>query len=209
MNISYRQRITKLLGNLLSNPRLLLPYIRYSLLNRKLPAEIQLPWWSFKAIQRADKLLLGKRVFEWGSGGSTTRYAKTAKEWCSVEDDAIWLERIRRLLPPQEQQKTTFQYHPFDFRHPEAFDRSSYLRALDREDWEVIIIDGQDWSFEERVTCFKHAQNLVSPGAVIILDDYWRYQARVQPIQTASMIEVCESVGPCRIGVTSTAFFYY
>ena len=40
------------------------------------------------------------------------------------------------------------------------------------------------------------------------IDDFWRYEKLLKN-NKAKRIKFFESLGPCRIGVTSTAFFYY
>ena len=54
----YIYRIFKIIQNLIINPGLIIPYINYNLFNRKSPVELSIPWWSIKAIQCADKLLI-------------------------------------------------------------------------------------------------------------------------------------------------------
>ena len=206
MNISNHQRILKLIKNLTTNPDLLVPYFKTSILSRKYPIEYPYPWWAFRAIERADEVLQNKRIFEYGTGGSTVRYAKVAKAITSVEDDKKWLEMVSNHV--KQSSNVTLRYEPFNFKAPEGFQNSSYLHAVDSGIWDVVIIDGQDWTFKERLTCFHHAEPKMQPGGIIIVDDFWRYEELLANNQ-AKQIEVFESVGPCRIGVTSTAFFYY
>ena len=98
MDLTNSQRVGKVIRNLVDNPDLLVPYLRMSILNRRLPIDLGLPWWSFRAIKQADHLLVGKRIFEYGTGGSTLRFAKIATEIVSVEDDPEWLEVVRKRL---------------------------------------------------------------------------------------------------------------
>ena len=72
----------------------------------------------------------------------------------------------------------------------------------------MVIIDGQDWSFQERISCFRRVEPRMKPGSLIILDDFWRYEELLDSNRSKSF-EVYESVGPARIGVTSTGFFFY
>jgi len=206
MQITNFQRVIKLLANLCRHPYLLAPYLRYSVFNRRLPAEIGMPWWSFLAIYEADKTLTGKRVFEWGTGGSTIRYCALAAKWHAVEDNKLWLQYVMQLV---DASRASFEHHGFDFNQPSKFEQSDYLKSVSKGKWDVIIIDGHDCSFNERVTCFLEAQKHAHNEFIIILDDYWRYASRIAKIQQAKKIKVFESVGPCRLGVTSTAFFYY
>jgi hypothetical protein len=45
-------------------------------------------------------------------------------------------------------------------------------------------------------------------GCIILVDDFWRYEELLSS-HSAQSVQVFESVGPCRIGVTSTAMFFY
>jgi hypothetical protein len=206
MNMSNSQRVTKLVSSLCRKPEHIWPYFLTNILVRKYPADWPFPWWSFDAIQEADNVFTGKRIFEYGSGGSTIRYMGIAESITSIEDDAQWYSIISEKVKMRD--NVTVLHRPFDFRNPVGFDRSEYLRALNSDQYDVIIIDGQDWSFQERITCFRHAEHFVSPGAIIVVDDYWRYKILTKS-HTAKKMRIFESTGPCRFGVTSTAFFYY
>jgi hypothetical protein len=208
MNLSNTQRAIKLAGNLISNPDLISPYFRMSVLSRKFPIDFGMPWWSFRAIKRADHLLVGKRVFEYGTGGSTLRFAKIAKEIVSVEDDADWMAVVQDRLAKENISNVKIHLCPFDFKKPVNFELSEYINAVDSSSWDVVVIDGQDWSFKQRLTCFQKVEPKMEPGSIIIVDDFWRYEVLLKS-NRAKSIEVYESVGPSRIGVTSTAFFFY
>jgi predicted O-methyltransferase YrrM len=208
MNLTNLERAKKLLGNLAAHPDLLAPYLRMSVFNRKLPIDLGVPWWSFKAIERADALMSGKRIFEYGTGGSTLRFAKVAAQVVSVEDNAQWLELVRQRLADARLSNVELQLHPFDFEHPQDFEDSAYISAVDGRAWDVVIIDGQDWTFKERLACFRRVEPSMAPGSLIVVDDFWRYEELLAS-NRARTVEIHESVGPCRIGVTSTAFFFY
>ena len=72
----------------------------------------------------------------------------------------------------------------------------------------MVIIDRQDKTFRERITFFHHADPLRKPGSIILVDDFWRYEELLTS-HSAQSVQVFESVGLCRIGVTSTAMFFY
>lgn len=76
MNLSNRQRVVKLLLNLSKHPSLILPYLHSNFIRRSNPIEQNTAWWSFLAIHEVDKRIKGKRVFEYGMGGSTLRWAE-------------------------------------------------------------------------------------------------------------------------------------
>jgi predicted O-methyltransferase YrrM len=128
----------------------------------------------------------------------------------AIEDDQGWLNAVcQALLDSGVSSHVQLHYVPFDFEHPADFETSSYLSALTGSHWDVVIIDGQDKTFRERVTCFRHAEPLMAPGSIILVDDFWRYEDELLASHSAHFVKVFESVGPCRIGVTSTAMFFY
>jgi len=209
MNISNAERISKLSWNLLSNPDLIYPYVSKSLLNNKLPLDHALPWWSFRAIEYADSLFPGKTMFEFGTGGSTVRYADVCKSITSVEDNEDWLKIVQDRLNAKKVGNNNLIFCHFDFDHPEGFAASEYLASYDgSKQYDVVIIDGQDKSFRERITCFRHVEPSIKEGGVIVVDDWWRYTELLDS-NRAKSVKIFESVGPCRYGVTSTAFFHY
>lgn len=169
MDISNRERLVKLVTSLVRHPDHFLPYLRTSIFGKGSPADYEMPWWSFSAIEKADTLFPGKRIFEWGTGGSTVRYAKVAQHITSVEDDAGWLTDMdRRLSEGGLKSKVTLNHHAFDFRNPVNFESSDYILALDKS-YDVIVIDGQDWTFKERLPCFARAESFIQEGGLMFL----------------------------------------
>lgn len=209
MNISNTGRVHKLVSNLMSNPDLIFPYLSKSVFSKRLPVDHLLPWWSFRAIEYADTVFPGKTVFEFGSGGSTVRYAPLCKSITCVEDDADWMSVVQSRLNAKDKDKVDLIYRHFDFDKTENFADSEYLKAYDgSKQYDVVVIDGQDKSFRERITCFRHVEPSIKEGGVIVVDDWWRYTELLDS-NRAQSVKVFESVGPCRYGVTSTAFFHY
>jgi predicted O-methyltransferase YrrM len=177
--------------------------------SRHSPLAQNLPWWSFAAIAEADHLFPGKRIFEWGSGGSTLRYAQMGAQITAVEDDSAWMAAVQTALEKAGgAQRVTMKYIPFDFDQPTHFASSAYCHALSDGSYDVVIIYGQDKTFRERITCFRHAEPLMQPGSIILVDDFWGYE-ELLGLNRARKVQVFESVGPCRIGVISTAMFFY
>jgi predicted O-methyltransferase YrrM len=177
--------------------------------SRRSPLAQNLPWWSFEAIAEADRLFPGKRIFEWGSGGSTLRYALKGAQVNAVEDDSAWMAAVQSALEKAGvAQQVTMKYIPFDFDQPTHFASSANCQAISDGSWDVVIIDGQDKTFRERITCFRQAEPLMQPDSIILVDDFWRYEELLGS-NRAKYVNVFESVGPCRFGVTSTAMFLY
>jgi hypothetical protein len=210
MNLTNTQRVIKLAGALISQPQYTPPYLLSNLSpSRHSPLAQKLPWWSFAAIQEADRLFPGKCIFEWGSGGSTLRYAQKGAQITAIEDDNAWMTAVQTALEKAGiAHRVTMKHIPFDFDQSAHFASSAYCQALSDSSWDVVIIDGQDKSFRERITCFRQAEPLMQHGSIILVDDFWRYEELLDS-NRAHNVQVFESVGPCRIGVTSTAMFFY
>lgn len=208
MNLTNPQRVTKVFMNLVSNPDLISPYFRHNVFNQPLPIDLGLPWWSYKAIKYVNSIIEGKRIFEYGTGGSTILFSKKACSIVSVEDDKKWMEVVTSRLNALNIKNVEIVYAPFDFEHPGDFQNSGYLKTVDKGEFDIIIIDGQDWSFKERIKCFKYVEPRMKPGQYIIVDDFWRY-SQLKENSRAKSVKVFESVGPGRLGVTSTAIFSY
>lgn len=127
----------------------------------------------------------------------------------AVEDDSAWMAAVQTALEKAGgAQRVTMKYIPFDFDQPTHFASSAYCHALSDGSYDVVIIYGQDKTFRERITCFRHAEPLMQPGSIILVDDFWGYE-ELLGLNRARKVQVFESVGPCRIGVISTAMFFY
>ena len=202
-------KLAKLLMNLASNLDLIWPYLKTNFISKELPIDLEMPWWSFRAMQRTDRELVGKRIFEYETGGSTVRYAGIAESIKCVEDDPRWADLVMRRLRGRHNNNVEIVVHPFDFDYPIDFAGSAYANEVKKhKEVDIVIIDGQDKTFNERITLFNLVEPQMRAGGIIILDDFWRYEKRIKSGR-ASKLEVFESVGPRRYGVTSTAFFYY
>lgn len=95
------------------------------------------------------------------------------------------------------------------FDDPVNFENSQYLHAFEmRQHFDIVIMDSQDKSFLERITCFNFLEPYMVKDPLMILDDFWRYEILLKK-NKAKKVEIYESIGACRYGVTSTAFFYY
>ncbi len=186
------------------------PYLLSNLSKtRHSPLSQCVPWWSFAAIDAADRLFPWRRIFEWGSGGSTLRYARKGCQITAIEDDQAWLDAVQAAVAAARvADQVSLRHIPFNFDQPDNFVSSSYCQALSGSQWDAVIIDGQDKTFRERITCFLHADPLMKPGSIILVDDFWRYEELLSS-HSAQAVQVFESLGPCRLGVTSTAMFLY
>ncbi|MCK0141235.1 class I SAM-dependent methyltransferase [Aliiroseovarius sp. F20344] len=151
---------------------------------------LDIPWWSFDAIDAVDKKLSqtqNARVFEWGSGASTVWLAKRAGEVISVEHDPSWAEIVKPRLEPFDHVRTiqvpsrpkgAIPSGKFGFEG-QYFD--DYVAAINNVegDFDLIVIDGR-----AREACLQVAINRLKPGGHILFDDFKRrrYQDAVSAL---------------------------
>src|SRR4051794_12855876 len=98
MDLTNSERFFKLVSNLVANYDLIPSYVKHNILRKKFPIDLQLPWWSYRAIEYVDTIVEGKKIFEYGTGGSTIRFARKAKSIMSVEDDINWGNMVQKRL---------------------------------------------------------------------------------------------------------------
>ena len=198
------------------DPRSIGPYFAFL---KKQPLELGLPWISFGAIRFLEGFLRpSMQVFEYGSGGSTVFFAARCQRIVSVEDNARWAQRVRQRVATAQNVDVIFSATP-KIRHSSDgqpfeegdFAASDYLRAIDGMNPDVVLIDGsEDWLLKSmrRAACFNHAEPVMKPGAIIILDDSWAYP-QLRKSNRAKRVMSFWGVGPCRRGCTCTDIFFY
>lgn len=146
--------------------------------------KLDLPWWTFDAIERMDKFLHehpDARVFEYGSGASTIWLAKRAGSVTSVEHDADWYPIVREKLAGFSNARLL--HVPADaVTHPDPAYLSvkpgwkgrsfhDYVHAIDGVpgSFDLIVIDGR-----ARTACLDHVADRLAPGGVILFDNSHR-----------------------------------
>ena len=203
------QKVGRLLGNLVSHPRYVPRYLAHNVLTGRPPLDLELPWFSYAAIEFLDSWLNPHMtVCEYGSGGSTLFFARRAKSVFSIEDDLKWFELVSRQVKERFLTNVQIELCPFDFKEPVGFDQSAYLHAIPNEKFNVIVVDGTEEWIPVRPICFAHAETRIKPGGIIVVDDSWRYP-RLRTNHCAKYHRTFQSVGPGRPGVTSTDVFFY
>jgi predicted O-methyltransferase YrrM len=199
----------------MAKPSFMLRYVTHNLLYlalaHRLPIDIALPWFAYAAIDFLEHYIDARMtVFEYGTGGSTLFFSARCKAVVSVEDNEEWLATLGRQVEARGLKNLTLYHRPFDFKNPINFDESAYVGAIGDGIYDIIVIDGQDESLNERPVCFLKAEEHVRQGGIIIVDDSWRptYSA-LRCRSRARRVEVFESPGPLRYGVTSTDIYFY
>lgn len=209
MDLTNPQRVAKLAGDLVQHPGNVPRYIAHNLISRKPPVELELPWFSYGAIDFLENYLQKEtRVFEFGSGGSTLFFAQRARSVVAVEDNAHWCELVAAKIAARKINNVDLRHVPVTFTIEEAFASSAYVNAVRESTFNVIIVDGAEWTPNARPICFRAAEKQIAPGGIIVVDDSWRYR-ELRQTHRAKRVEIFESVGPARYGVTSTDVYFY
>jgi predicted O-methyltransferase YrrM len=202
------QKAARLFLNLARHPRYAARYVTNNVLHARSPMDLELPWFSYAAIDfLSDYLTRTMAVFEYGSGGSTLFFARRAASVVSVEDNPAWYNRVKERVAEKNIANVTLKLVPFDFKDPVGFEASDYWEALDAN-FDVIVVDGSEEWIQVRPLCFERAERFIQPGGIIILDDSWRYPT-LRKNHRAKRVETFQSAGPGRPGVASTDVFFY
>lgn len=202
-------KVARLGMNLLTHPRYVRRYMQESLLNEKTPLDLEVPWFSYEAIDFLDQFVKPHMIVaEYGSGGSTIFFARRAAFVYAIEDNREWYDRVCRRLNEKWIANVNLILCPFDFKEPVGFEKSDYLHALPDAPLDVIVVDGTEEWIQVRPACFRHAEKHIKPGGIIVVDDSWRYP-ELHRKNRAKRVESFKSVGPCRPGVTTTDVFFY
>ena len=148
----------------------------------------KIPWLTFDAIDFLNTLpLQSKKVFEWGSGGSTLFWLKKGADVISVEHDPQWYEKMKlilnntkkieyKLIEPEIYYDASCS-SSFDPSDPDSYLSSnsnkqsyrkyaSYIDKFDDNYFDIIVVDGR-----ARPSCIKHAISKIKTGGILILDN--------------------------------------
>lgn len=203
------QKIGRVITNLVLNPQYISRCLAHNLVKTKTPLDLEIPWFSYAAIDFLNGYVKPHmNVFEYGSGGSTLFFAQRAASVYSVEDNPEWFHRVTTRLKEKGITNVELRLCPFDFKNPVGFSESGYLQAMPDKKFDIIVIDGSEEWNQVRPICFAKAENHVTPGGIIVVDDSWRYDS-IRKENKAARMRILQSVGPCRPGVTSTDIFFY
>lgn len=127
-----------------------------------------IPWLPRGAIEALPDLLRPTdTLLEWGSGSSTTWFAKRVKRILSAEHDRAWFDRVQGELREQGLDPTSVR-----LLSPDPADRpheTPYVRLIDEipaGDLDVCFIDG-----EHRGACANEVVPKLRSGGMLIIDD--------------------------------------
>ncbi len=189
-------------------------YITHSLINpliaRKTPIDLGIPWISWQAIDFLDNFLQSNMiVYEWGSGGSSCFLAQRTKYLYGIEHSLQWHQKVITILLEHGVDNTSLKLCSDDFANKYSFEKSEYFNSMPDYEFDVILVDAPpDGGRTLRPKCFYLSEKKIKPGGIIVVDDSWRYpELRIK--NNAKKVQVFESIGPCRPGITSTDIFFY
>ena len=190
----------RLVWYLAANPKTAVRYFRNL---RSSTLDLRMPWTSYRAIDYLKSITKpGTKVLEFGSGGSTLFFLDHGAHVTSTETDRKWIEYVRGRIPEGMQDR-------FVGVALEPDPKNSSLAYLDFiaktpiSEFDIIFIDHPDVEpdFSERPLIFNAVQPLLKRGAVVVVDDSWRYD-HLKVENSAKFTRVLRSVGPGRPGVT-------
>ena len=145
---------------------------------------LDLPWWTFEAIDRTNAFLERRpsaRVFEYGSGASTIWLARRAGAITSVEHDPSWYDLVRgktaaydnvRLLHvPADSDAHTDTSCVSEKAGWKGRSFKAYVDAINREagKFDLIVIDGR-----ARAACLRRSLPRLREDGMILFDNSHR-----------------------------------
>ncbi len=127
-----------------------------------------------------------KNVFEWGSGYSTTFFAKHCKQIYSVEHDLHWLDNVMEVCTQEDIPNVSLLYQPRKEPHISFTNGYStliddqriaifenYIKAVDRvkdpKTFDFFILDGR-----ARVECAEYCLRRCDENTIVFMQEFYR-----------------------------------
>jgi predicted O-methyltransferase YrrM len=210
MNENNFSRTLRLVKYFIKRPDKISDYVKYSISSKLEPIDIEIPWFSFEAIDFLNRCHYDNiKILELGGGGSTLFFGKRNAQITCLESSQEWALKIKNKLKMLDLSNINVVVHPYALDLSEsAFMLTDYYKAIFNGNYDLIIIDNYEENIQYRPVCFYAAEKNIREGGMIILDDSWRYE-NVRKNNSAKNHKIFQSVGPCRRGVTSTDIFFY
>jgi hypothetical protein len=144
------------------------------------------PWMTFDAVHFVkDRLLPGARVFEYGSGGSTLFWLRTAALCVSIEHDPLWFNVVKkrvstsalidyRLVLPEPAEATAgdaadpfcYQSNDREFQGYTFHTYASQIDSFPNNYFDLVLVDGR-----ARPSCIMHSAPKIKMGGLLIVDN--------------------------------------
>lgn len=158
----------------------------------------EIPWMNYPAIRILEERLNKKLcLFEFGSGYSTSFYAKKVNRVVSVEHNKYWYDLVKKKLP--ENVELIYQEKDID---------GKYCRTIisTEKKYDVVVVDGGD-----RMNCLMQTPGALSERGVIILDDSQRkaYSDHMDALKNRGFRSMdFEGLKPMGSKIYKTTIFY-
>jgi len=206
------QSLTRLLAYLLANPSKIGVYYRYGLTGAK--GFEGWSWITEDAFNYLKEFLQpGMMVFQYGSGYSTLFLSRQQIQLYTVENSARRLADVQEKLMESTRRllKLDLYLKTYSTDSMTSFRDSGFATSIQeaKVKFDVILVGNEEVEQEHtRIACFQQAEEAIKPGGLIILNDFWRYEA-LRETHKAQELLVFEGVGYGRKRLTSTAVFRY
>lgn len=159
-------------------------------------AKLDVPWWTYRAIDEVEAWLAGRRdvrAFEWGSGASTIWLAKRVADVSSVEHHAGFGRMIQSQLAGMTNAALEIiepdpSDNPLIGSSKEGHGGLDFTRYVHHIDvvggmFSLIVIDGR-----ARQACLTAALPHLGPDGIIVFDNTMRRRYR-RAITAADVVE--------------------
>ena len=121
-------KIGRVVANLAMNPRYVPRTLRHNLINGASPLDLELPWFSYAAIDfLAEELTPEMEVCEYGSGGSTLFFARRTRRVFSIEDNPKWFELVTDRVRQLGLKNVEVTLRPFETQNKETNRAENHL----------------------------------------------------------------------------------
>ena len=159
----------------------------------------EIPWMNYAVIRfLQERLKKDFHLFEFGSGYSTSFYARWVQSVTSVEHDELWFQFVKKRVP----ENVELIYKQLDID-------GEYCRTigLSGRKYEVVVVDGKD-----RLNCIKQSLEALSNRGVILVDDSHRkdYAEGLNYLKDRGFRAIpFEGLKPTSNKVAKTTIFYH
>ena len=154
------------------HPKLIVDQVKFKIWLRRNP---DAPWISPKAVEYLDKKLNKEmNALEWGSGRSSTWYAKRVGKLLTIEHNKIWYRVVLSQMKKDGISNVEIRHvsldHPEDEPSKDHYDViPKYVRVVDEYDnnsLDFVSIDGH-----YRGACVKEVKNKIKKGGYLLIDN--------------------------------------
>ena len=166
----------------IQRPRLIIPRLRYWFWEVLNPG---VPWLSAGAVTYCNTVLAkSMRVLEFGSGRSTTWFARRVGHITSIEHSVEWYRKVRADIDQNHLANVDYRLIPLDHHesepeHEEYHPLPSYvgiLKSFEDDSLDLVVVDGH-----YRTACIRACWAKLRAGGLLLVDDinWWGGPERI------------------------------